>query len=278
MTRSRHLDDGEDRLIFAWKDRYHRKLRLAFFLIIALALHVFCFYLFQVEYPKAERRLPYTAQLTVLNPRDTLTQVALRQIDDRTVSIDSAAREALKDAQIEDFATVFKPFFQDYEARLKEPPPIYQVTPVSDLVEAGTAVLPSGPVPVRSDGGRNRKSTLYTPPASDHPRCRTGEARSSPRHRLERPSAVFRNEQRLQRCQLHDRGRCRRTRPPLSLDRRGGKRDPLDAPSESQCTAIPALLDSRFAMGMGRSKVVIRPILILIPCFTSLSASFSSAT
>ena len=142
MIGSRKVRDGAIELIFSWKDRYHRKLRLTFFLIIAIAIHVFCFYLFQVEYPKAERQLPYTAQITVLNPRDTLTQVALRQIDDRTVSIDSAARDAVRGTEIEDYATMFKPFFKNYEARLKAAPPIFETSPIADLVPPGAAVLP----------------------------------------------------------------------------------------------------------------------------------------
>jgi hypothetical protein len=113
---------------------------------------VFCFYLFQVTYPQTERRLPYTAQLTVLNPKDSLTQTVLRQIDDRVVSIDSAERELISGTSVEDFTPVFKPFFQSYTLQLKSPPPIYSTSPVADLIRAGSALLPPLPaLPVAGD-------------------------------------------------------------------------------------------------------------------------------
>lgn len=147
MRNARQAEGDEDNapLIFAWKDRYHRKLRLTFFLTLGLGLHIFCFYLFQVTYPKTERRLPYTAQLTVLNPRDSLTQVVMRQIDDRTVSIESAARQAIEATQIEDYAPKLRPFFKGYEMGLKSPPPIFPSAVMVDLIPAGSAVLPPGP-------------------------------------------------------------------------------------------------------------------------------------
>ena len=142
---ARSKPDKDSPLIFMWKEKEHFRLRLLFFLVLSVAVHVFCFYLFQVTYPQKERRLPYTAQLTVLNPKDSLTQTVLRQIDDRVVSIDSAERELISGTSVEDFTPVFKPFFQSYTLQLKSPPPIYSTSPVADLVRAGSALLPPLP-------------------------------------------------------------------------------------------------------------------------------------
>ncbi len=129
-------------LIFQWKDHRKWKLRLAFFLLVSLSLHLSCFYLFQVVYPPTERSLPQSAQITILNPRDSATLAVMNQIEDRLAVIDSSTRREMPGMSIEKHAVKFKPFYSEYEMQLKSPPALFEKTPVPDLYPPGEAVLP----------------------------------------------------------------------------------------------------------------------------------------
>ncbi len=132
----------ETRLTFQWKDPDKGGVRLWFFLTLSLAAHVGCFYLFQVIYPKSERALPYTATLTVLDPKDPVAREAMERVADRAAGIDAAQRPDAPGTRLEDFAVTFAPFYRDHRLEPKEAPPLYPPPSVPDLFVAGTPSLP----------------------------------------------------------------------------------------------------------------------------------------
>ncbi len=148
-TQARSAADRSD-LVFRWKVSDHHRLRLGFFLFLALAAHIGCFYLFQVIYPKTERALPYTASVTVLDARDPLARDAMARVSDRVAGIDPADRRDIPGTQIEDHVVNFVPFFRDYTLRLKDPPSIFPPPETPDLFAAGVPTLP----PTRMPEGR----------------------------------------------------------------------------------------------------------------------------
>ena len=73
-----------------WTDpQGYWNLRLLIAAISAIVLHVFCFYVFQVQDPKASRVLPATTQVTYLSAANPEAEWVLRQIDDYYSAFDS---------------------------------------------------------------------------------------------------------------------------------------------------------------------------------------------
>ena len=64
-ARRKHPD-----LIFEWLGSRGQRWRLLLFMNLSLALHVACFYAFQVVYPQTVRQRAETTKVTYLDPRD----------------------------------------------------------------------------------------------------------------------------------------------------------------------------------------------------------------
>ena len=67
-------------------------LRLLVAAVVAIVLHVFCFYIFQVQDPKVSRELPETSHVTYLSPDDPSAAAVLRRLDDYYAAFDGALR------------------------------------------------------------------------------------------------------------------------------------------------------------------------------------------
>jgi hypothetical protein len=147
MAKSRSKTAAEPMLTFQWKDPDKPAFRLWFFLFLSLGAHVGCFYLFQVVYPKSERALPYTATVTVLDPKDPVAREAMDRVADRVAAIDAARRPEAPGTRLEDFASTFAPFYRDHRLEPKDPPSLYPPPSVPDLFVAGSPSLPPLRVP-----------------------------------------------------------------------------------------------------------------------------------
>ena len=86
LCRRLHLPPSMEKTtesLFEWKaPSSHVGQRLAMATITSLTLHVLCFYLFQVQEPKARRTLPQTLAVVALTPDQPAARTMLRQIED----------------------------------------------------------------------------------------------------------------------------------------------------------------------------------------------------
>ena len=122
-ARRKHPD-----LIFEWIGSRGHRWRLLLFLNLSLALHVACFYAFQVVYPQTERQRAKTTEVTYLDPRDDpAVRYVIARIEDRAVFFDGSLRLPIPGASLENDErndVLPEPGFASHEPGLRSPPPV----------------------------------------------------------------------------------------------------------------------------------------------------------
>ena len=74
-------DIAAEPLLFGWDSPRRRRTMLAVFLVLSLAGHAFCFYVFQIVYPTPVALLPPPARITFIAPDSEEGRTLLRWID-----------------------------------------------------------------------------------------------------------------------------------------------------------------------------------------------------
>ena len=122
-ARRKHPD-----LIFEWIGGRGHRWRLLLFLNLSLALHVACFYAFQVVYPQTVKQRAETTEVTYLDPRDDpAVRDVIARIEDRAVYFDGSLRLPIPGASLENEErneVLPEPGFASHEPSLKSPPPV----------------------------------------------------------------------------------------------------------------------------------------------------------
>ena len=121
-SRRKHPD-----LIFEWLESRGRRWRLLLFLNCSLALHVACFYAFQVVYPASAQQRAETTKVTYLDPRsDPSVREVISRIEDRAVFFDGSLRLTIPGASLEDDLNQVIPIpaFATHEPQLRNLEPI----------------------------------------------------------------------------------------------------------------------------------------------------------
>ncbi|MGI9242870.1 MAG: hypothetical protein ACR2RV_18880 [Verrucomicrobiales bacterium] len=139
--RRRHPD-----LIFEWVGRKGQGWRLVLFLNLSLALHVACFYAFQVVYPTPVRQRAETTKVTFLDPRsDAGVRDVINRIEGRTVFFDGSLRLAVPGTALEgDEANevIPVPAFATHRPTLQAPPEIPRPLELPRIFAPGEVFLP----------------------------------------------------------------------------------------------------------------------------------------
>lgn len=102
-------------LTFAWSGGKALVAHLGVFVAIALAIHLFGFYLFQVVYPVSSRVEPVPNRVRVLDPSQPAVAALMRQIEDRLILLNPASSDSEARVSLEDFSVAFRPSFIDRE-------------------------------------------------------------------------------------------------------------------------------------------------------------------
>ncbi|MAB60227.1 MAG: hypothetical protein CMO46_06745 [Verrucomicrobiales bacterium] len=116
MSQTLHdVEDGAFSSIFDWINRAKRPFWILFFIILSLAAHILCFYLFSVVYPEQKRRALRSMELTLLDGSNPKSVSIMNQINDRLIVLDEGNDSAflLEDPQLEQIG--FKPFFKNFK-------------------------------------------------------------------------------------------------------------------------------------------------------------------
>lgn len=134
-------------LIFEWMGSRSHRWRLLLFLNGSLALHVACFYAFQVVYPPSARQRPETTKVTYLDPRhDPGVREVIGRIEDRAVFFDGSLRLSIPGASLENDQVnqvIPVPSFATHEPQLKVLPSIASKTPLPRIFTEDDVFLPA---------------------------------------------------------------------------------------------------------------------------------------
>lgn len=105
--------DQEGGLLFLWPGRGTAAAKLGLYLTVAVGIHIFGLYLFQVVYPVTGRLEPVPSRVQLLDP--TLPSVAalMRQIDDRLVYLRPASSGSDVRVDLNEYSAQFQPSFSD---------------------------------------------------------------------------------------------------------------------------------------------------------------------
>jgi hypothetical protein len=134
-ARRKHPD-----LLFEWIEARGLRWSLMVFLSLSLALHVACFYAFQVVYPTTVRQQAETTKVTFLDPRKPEVRKVIGWIEDRAIFFDGTLRLALPEpAQGE---VVFEPAFATQEPSLRFPEEIHGSSSLPPIFAADEIFLP----------------------------------------------------------------------------------------------------------------------------------------
>lgn len=139
--RRRHPD-----LIFEWVGSKGHGWRLILFLNLSLALHVACFYAFQVVYPTPLRQRAETTKVTFLDPRDDSgVRDVINRIEGRALFFDGSLRLPVAGTSLEDDEeneVLPSPAFATYEPALMPPPEVKRPLELPRIFEQGEVFLP----------------------------------------------------------------------------------------------------------------------------------------
>lgn len=127
--------------IFSWDQPRRRNLAFAGFITASFAIHIACFYLFQVVYPPTVSLLPAPQRVNLMTANSEQTATLLRWIDAEDPALASTTRRPPHLQRREMGKVEHVPSYFASEPALKEPPPL-----VVDL--RVPSAQPPGPVPM----------------------------------------------------------------------------------------------------------------------------------
>jgi hypothetical protein len=132
--------------LFEWKAPSSQVAqRLAMAAITSLTLHVLCFYLFQVQEPKARRSLPQTFTAVALTPDQPAARTILRQIEDH-YSAYSGTLLPGSSLEMPVPSLDYEPTYQSSDVPLMPLPEVEVSDPVArDVLAVSPLILPAIP-------------------------------------------------------------------------------------------------------------------------------------
>jgi hypothetical protein len=128
-------------LIFSWDQPRRRNLAFAGFISGSFAIHIACFYLFQVVYPSTVSLLPAPQRVNLMTANSEQTASFLRWIEAEDPALASTTRRPPHLQRREMGKVEHVPSYFASEPALKQPPPL-----IADL--RVPSAQPPGPVPM----------------------------------------------------------------------------------------------------------------------------------
>ncbi len=135
-------------LLFKWTVTKFWNWRLAFFIAVALLIHVAAFYLLQVVYPPTEPIKVQPMRVVVLDPGFPPAAELLRELEDRAFAYGPGVDTELDQFSLANLGVSFRPSFQGHQIELL-PVEAMGGLHFSSLLSAGRLDLP--PLPEVSD-------------------------------------------------------------------------------------------------------------------------------
>jgi len=130
-------------LLFEWAGGSNRRWSLLLFLNVSLALHVACFYIFQVVYPPTVRQRAETTKVTYLDTTDPYVREIISRIEDRAVFFDGSLRQPIPGASLDELDdVVMAPSVASHEPVLRELPELQTRLELPRVFAADELFLP----------------------------------------------------------------------------------------------------------------------------------------
>lgn len=125
--------------MFAWSGGKSLVANFSVFLGVAVLIHLFGFYLFQVVYPVTARVEPVPSRVRILDPTEPAVAALMRQVDDRLIFLRSSAADSEARVSLADFSVEFQPSFVGRDLAYR-PIPLAEAT--REAGQGMEAVLP----------------------------------------------------------------------------------------------------------------------------------------
>ena len=134
-------------LVFSWDPPRKRRRALIVFLILSVALHALCFYIFQIVYPPTVALMPPPARVTLISPDDPESLALLRWVEAEDPALTTTTQRLPEAKSLVLPPIRRRPSYASHQPKLKTPPPL---TP--DLSLPSSAA--TGPVRLRASESR----------------------------------------------------------------------------------------------------------------------------
>jgi outer membrane biosynthesis protein TonB len=134
-------------LVFAWDHPRQQRLAITGFLAGSLALHAFCFYLFQIIYPPAVALLPPPGRVTVIAPNTEEGRVLLRWLEAEDPALASTTQPPAGGKSLAMPTIQHAPSYLTRQPALKEIPPFPPDPAVPSAQPPAPVALPHTSIP-----------------------------------------------------------------------------------------------------------------------------------
>ncbi len=149
----------KDGLIFAWKTRPRSVGHLFFWGLVTVCFLTGFLLLFRVTAPRGRAVATSVQRLTYLDPADPSARYLINRARDRSALIIPSDELAASSAAAAQYP-LFKPSFQSFEIRLKEPRSLITTVEIPKIFSANDPVLPPLPPPTAAISARVGKARL----------------------------------------------------------------------------------------------------------------------
>jgi hypothetical protein len=126
-------------LVFGWDPPRKRRRALIVFLVLSVALHALCFYIFQIVYPPTIALMPPPARVTLISPDEPESLALLRWVEAEDPALTTTTQRLPESKSLVLPLVQHRPSYASHQPRLKTLP-----SPAPDLSIPSSAA--TGPV------------------------------------------------------------------------------------------------------------------------------------
>jgi len=146
--------------LFDWSPPRGRKLSLISFIAASVALHAFCFYVFQIIYPPTVALLPPPARVNLITSDTEDGRVLLRWVESEDPALSSTTQRAPDATAFEPPVPAHVPSYFDRQPALKEAPPYHADLGIPSSRPPGPVPLPRAPAAAATTIAAKTPTTL----------------------------------------------------------------------------------------------------------------------
>ena len=129
-------------LVFSWDPPRKRRRALIVFLILSVALHALCFYIFQIVYPPTIALMPPPARVTLISPDDPESLALLRWVEAEDPALTTTTQRLPEAKSLVLPPIQHRPSYASHQPKLKTPPPLTPDLSIPSSAATGPIRLP----------------------------------------------------------------------------------------------------------------------------------------
>ncbi len=129
-------------LVFSWDPPRKRRGALIVFLILSVALHALCFYIFQIVYPPTIALMPPPARVTLISPDDPASLALLRWVEAEDPALTTTTQRLPEAKSLVLPPIQHRPSYASHQPKLKTLPPLTPDLSIPSSAATGPVRLP----------------------------------------------------------------------------------------------------------------------------------------